>query len=451
MKHSYYLLSLGCPKNEVDAEVMAYLLNEAGYRFVTDPKEADYLIVNTCGFIDSAKLEAIEATLDLAAARKDGAKLVMTGCLPQRFMREIGEELPEVDAALGTAEYDRIVETLQALEEDRFLQRIKAPRPGSIAHLGKGRIISSDRPFAYLKVAEGCSNMCAFCAIPYIRGPLTSVPLNQLVQEAKEIEAQGFKELILVAQDTSRYGRDLKGDDKSSLYELCTALLKETSFPWIRLMYTYGDALQKEVIQLMAEEPRLCSYIDMPIQHASNAVLKRMRRRETKEQIADTIDYLRSTVPDLILRTTLLLGFPGETEADVQELLEFLEAHPFDRLGAFAFSVEEGTPAARMDGLPPEAERERRRDLVMAAQQSIAQRQQERRIGSEVDMLIEGVSEDGLFYTARSYGEAPEIDPQIYLLNEYPDDLSIGQIVKGKIITQEGYDLTALRVKDPEA
>ncbi len=451
MSHSYYLLSLGCPKNEVDAEAMAYLLNEAGYDFVADPREADYLIVNTCGFIDAAKLEAIEATLDLDEARKAGAKLVMTGCLPQRYMRQIGEDLPEVDAALGTSEYDLIVETLQALEEDRFLQRIKAPRPGSLTHLAYGRIISGDRPFAYLKVAEGCSNMCAFCAIPYIRGPLTSVPLEQLVAEAKNIEAQGFKELILVAQDTSRYGRDLKGEAKSSLYELCTALLKETNFPWIRLMYTYGDALQKEVIELMASEPRLCSYIDMPIQHASDRVLKRMRRRENKQQIAETIDYLRTTVPDLILRTTLLLGFPGETEEDVQELLEFLEAHPFDRLGAFAFSVEEGTPAAKMDGLPPLAERERRRDRVMAAQQGIVSRLQERRIGSEVDMLIEGVSEDGLFFRARSYGEAPEIDPEIYLLNEYPDDLSLGQMVKGKIIAQEGYDLTALRVKDPDA
>ncbi|MDO5734575.1 MAG: 30S ribosomal protein S12 methylthiotransferase RimO [Eubacteriales bacterium] len=441
---TYYLLSLGCPKNEVDAECMSYILQDSGYQFVAEPQSADFLIINTCGFIDAAKMEAIEATLDLAELKGPNSKLVLTGCLPQRFMREIYTDLPEVDACIGTAEYEQIAEVLDALAEGRFERRSRPLPPGSLAHLSRGRKISRDRFFAYQKVAEGCSNNCAFCAIPGIRGPLRSRDLAELLDEAKQISDEGFRELILVAQDTARYGTDLK--QKSSLAELLKLYLRETELAWIRTMYTYGDAITPELIELMASEERLVPYLDMPIQHASDNVLARMRRKERKADIIRTMESLRSKIPQLSLRSTILIGFPGETEDDIKELLEFIEEHPFDRLGCFQFSAEEKTPAYRMsDPVPPElaAERVAR---VMELQAKIARERARARISSKTRLLVEGIAEDGIFYQARSTAEAPEIDPVIYLLNESGVDLELGDFVEAEIIDINGYDLTAKTV-----
>lgn len=436
-----YLLSLGCPKNEVDAESMLYIIKEAGYDFCTEPAEADYLIVNTCGFIEPAKREAIDHCLELADHKGKNSKLIVTGCLPQRYMKEIYEYMPEVDACIGTAEYDQIANVLKALDSDNFIRCDRPLRPGSLKHLEIGRLANTSRPFAYLKVAEGCSNNCAFCAIPGIRGLLKSRSLNSLVREAKSLDQEGFKELILVAQDTARYGTDL--NDGTSLVLLLQRLLEETSFPWFRLMYTYGDAITDELIELMAKEPRILPYIDMPIQHASDKILKRMGRHESQADIRSTMAKLRARIPNLILRTTILLGFPGETEEDVREVMDFIKKEQFDRLGCFAFSPEENTRAYRMADQVPLEISEKRVARVMALQERIAKDRAEARLFEKVDVLVEGVADDGIFYLGRSFGEAPEIDPVIYLLNRHERDLAIGDIVEARLIEVSGYDFTA--------
>lgn len=423
---------------------MIYILREAGYEFTPDPEAADYLIINTCGFITAAKAEAISATLELADLKRPGAKLVMTGCLPQRYMAEIYRDLPEVDACLGTAEYKNIAQVLDALGQEQFEPCMRAPAPGSLAHLEQGRVADLSRAYAYLKVAEGCSNHCAFCAIPGIRGPLRSRPQASLVREARDLSKAGFQELILVAQDTARYGTDLKTGE--TLVTVLRALLEETEIPWIRLMYTYGDALSDEMIALMASEERILPYLDMPIQHVSDAILKRMGRHETKADIARNILRLRNSIPNLILRTTVLLGFPGEREDEVSELIDFIQEHPFDRLGCFAFSPEEKTRAYRLPGQIDDETKASRVERVMTVQADIAERQAKARLGQRVDVLLESVSPDGIFYVGRSYGEAPEIDPDIFLLNSRGEELRLGQRVRAEIIDVQGYDLTAKTV-----
>ncbi len=449
MNQSYYILSLGCPKNEVDAESMSYALRSAQYHFQEDPDLAEFLIVNTCGFIQSAKEEAISAILDLAeikaarVSRNEVCFLIVTGCLSQRYAKEIYAEFPEVDAVLGTSQYQDIVSVLDSLSEGIDMRGKMPAKPGNILHLYHGEQASGDRPFAYLKIAEGCSNYCAFCAIPGIRGPLLSRPFEDIIKEAETLTARGFKEIILIAQDTTRYGLDLYGEPK--LLDLLKALVQIRRLGRLRLMYVYGDVFSDELIDFIAQNEKIASYIDLPIQHASDKILKAMRRRDTNQSLRTLIRKLKSKIPDLVIRTTVMVGFPGETDQDFQELKDFIRDMQFDRLGCFIFSPEEGTKAYQMSDLPsPEISRERY-NKIMRLQQKISLARNKARINKVYQVLLEDISQDGLFFIGRSYGEAPGIDPAIYVLAQ-SDDLKIGDLVKVKIIDADEYDLTGVSV-----
>ncbi|MDO5015762.1 MAG: 30S ribosomal protein S12 methylthiotransferase RimO [Eubacteriales bacterium] len=448
MVHTFYLLTLGCAKNEVDAEAMSSLLRADNYTLVEDPAEADFLIVNTCGFIEAAKREAIDAILDLAEIKQERldkgekAYLVVTGCLSQRYPEEIREELPEVDLVLGTAEYQLIAEECHKLWKQGSNQHLPQGR-GSLEHLKTLHMPSTDRPYAYLKISEGCSNGCAFCAIPGIRGGQKSRPIEELVAEATYYGSLGFKELILIAQDTTRYGSDLYG--KNSLVDLLKALLAIPDVPYLRLMYVYGDSFSDELIYLMASEERILPYLDMPIQHASDRILHAMRRRETQSYMRELFGKLRANIPGLMLRSTVMVGFPGEEETDFEQLLAFVEEIRFDRLGSFIFSPEEGTLAAKMEQQVDPKLAQERYDRLMTVQAQISENASKARIGKSYPILIDGVEENGPFFLGRSYGEAPEIDPQIYILAQKPD-LEIGDIVECKIVDADTYSLTALTV-----
>lgn len=445
MSESFYLLSLGCPKNEVDAEVLINDLKDRGYYYVTSPERADFLMINTCGFILDAKEEAIAAILDLADYKSDNRKkLIVLGCLSQRYANEIYEEFPEVDLALGTADYHKAHEFLEKLSAGENLRGYIPGDPGSVDHLNVNRKIAPNRRFAYLKISEGCYNFCAFCAIPQMRGTLKSRSIGDICREAEYLIANGIREIILVSQDTTRYGTDLY--KKPSLPELLRALDELDGQFKIRLMYMYGEAFAEELVDVIAGSDHILHYIDMPIQHASDKILKAMRRHETKDGLAKLITRLRERVPDIILRTTVMVGFPGETDADFEELLDFIKTYQFDRLGCFIFSPEEGTPAYDMDGRPDEKVSGLRYNRLMQAQQAISAQRNNLRLNTECDVLIEGVSEDGLFYTGRSYGEAPEIDPLIYVLATSPD-ISVGDIARVKIVEVDDYELTGVTVQ----
>lgn len=452
-KDKFFLLSLGCPKNEVDAECMSSLLKNGGYRFVTDPREADFLIVNTCAFIESAKREAIDAILDLAAVKAEIAEtgrnafLIVSGCLPQRYAKEIAEELPEVDAIVGTAEFHRIVPVCERLKAEGAWLWDVPPRGSTLEHLKRGHSPSPDQAFAWLKIAEGCSNACAFCAIPGIRGRMISRPAEEIVEEAKAFARSGFRELIVVAQDTTRYGQDLYG--KPSLTALLSELVKIDGISCLRLMYVYGDVFSDELIELMKNEEKILPYLDIPIQHASNSVLAAMRRRDTKESLRSLIHKLREAMPELILRTTVMVGFPGERDEDFRELLEFMREIRFDRLGCFIYSPEEGTVAAKMPQQVPLQIAEDRQKKVMELQRAISAEANQRRIGSVTEVLLEGIRADGLAFTGRSYGEAPDIDPAIHVLAQTPD-LKIGDFVPCRIVNADEYELTAVSVESNE-
>ena len=446
MPDNFYLLSLGCPKNEVDSEAMSAMLKKAGYNAVTDPLEAKFLLVNTCGFIQSAQEEAIAAILDLAEAKAarqakgEEAYLVVTGCLYQRFAKDIYRELPEVDACLGTADYQEIVSTCQSLAEGTYLPHIPEGR-GSLAHLRYLHPPVPGRSYAYLKIAEGCSNACAFCAIPSIRGGQKSRPIEDLVREATYYVDLGYKELILVAQDTTRYGSDLYG--KNSLVDLLKALLEVRGMVPLRLMYVYGDAFSEELIDLIAREDKILPYIDLPVQHASNKILKAMRRRETQEDIRALIQKLRARIPKLVLRSTVMVGFPGETAEDFQELLNFIQEIRFDRLGCFIFSPEEGTLAARLPDRVDADTAQARYDELMAKQAEISLAANQARLGELCQVTIEGILEDSPYFVGRSYAEAPDIDPEILVLAQDPD-LAPGQVRNCKIVDADTYSLTAI-------
>lgn len=442
--NTFYILSLGCPKNEVDAECMSYALSNADYNFVDDPFKANYLIVNTCGFIQSAKEEAISAILDLAEIKQKNLEhnlvsyLIVTGCLSQRYAKQIYSEFPEVDLVLGTAQYDQIVESVYRLKENQNLRKYLPEKPGSLEHLFHGEQAATDRSYAYLKIAEGCSNHCAFCAIPGIRGPLLSRKLEDVVAEAKILTERGFKEVILIAQDTTRYGLDIYG--KPYLIELLKELIRIPNIGLIRLMYVYGDVFSDELIDFMAEHEQIAAYIDLPIQHASDKILKSMGRRDTNQQLRQLIAKLRSKIHNLILRTTVLVGFPGETDQDFIELKKFIADIKFDRLGCFVFSPEEGTRAYKMSDLPPAEIAEARYHEIMTLQREISLEKNKARIGQFYQVLLEDISEDGLFFVGRSYGEAPNIDPSIFVLAQQAD-LKIGDVATVKIIDADDYEL----------
>ncbi len=429
------MVSLGCPKNQVDAEHMIYNLREAGYELITDAALADVVIINTCGFIESAKQEAIDTILEFCALKDEGRikGVIVTGCLAERYFEDIRKELPEVDAVLGLGANEMLSEAVErVMAGERF--DLKGDKYSLI--IDSRRIISTET-FAYLKIAEGCDNRCTYCAIPSIRGKLRSRKIESIVAEAKWLAKVGFREIILVAQDTTVYGEDLYGEPK--ICELLRELCKIDGLKWIRTLYSYPERITDELINLIAAEEKLVKYLDIPIQHCSDGILKRMNRRSTKSELRELIAKLREKIPGVILRTTLIAGFPGETEEEFEELCEFVNEMKFDRLGCFAYSAEEGTPAARLPGQLDEEEKNRRADVIMETQATISDRLNSQKLGENIEVVVEGYDRYGECYYGRSYAEAPEIDGKIFFSSKKP--LSIGAFVNVHITETMDYDL----------
>ena len=430
-------ISLGCDKNLVDSEVMLGILDEKGWSIVDDEAQADVIVINTCCFIHDAKEESIETILEMAEYKKEGRlkALIVTGCLAQRYQREILEEIPEVDAVLGTTSYDKIAEAIEkALAEGGVLQvddLSALPLPEA------ERLVTTGGHYAYLKIAEGCDKHCTYCIIPKLRGNYRSVPMERLVKEAEDLAKQGVKELILVAQETTVYGQDLYGE--KSLPRLLRELCKIQGIWWIRLLYCYPEEVDEELIQVMKEEPKICHYIDLPIQHASDEILKRMGRRTSRAELVEIIGKLREAIPDIAIRTTLITGFPGETKEQQEELMDFVDQMEFDRLGVFTYSPEEDTPAARMPDQIPEEVKEDRKAQLMELQQEIAFDRAEQMKGREMLVLIEGKVADENAYVGRTYMDAPGVDGLIFVQTE--EELMTGDFVKVKVTGALEYDL----------
>lgn len=430
-------VSLGCDKNLVDSEVMLGLLAEKGYHFTDDETQADVIVVNTCCFIGDAKEESIQTILEMAEYKKEGnlKALVVTGCLAERYRQEIIDEIPEVDAVLGTASYDGIVQAVeQALAGKRELLWGNTDR---LVLTGAKRLLTTGGHYAHLKIAEGCDKHCTYCIIPKLRGNYRSVPMERLLKEAEELAEQGVKELILVAQETTMYGKDLYGEKR--LHELLRKLCEIRGIRWIRIQYCYPEEIYEELIRTIREEPKICHYLDLPIQHASDRILKRMGRRTTREDLAGIIGKLREEIPDICLRTTLISGFPGETEEDYEELMDFVDEMEFDRLGVFAYSPEEGTPAADMEDQVSEEVKEARRDGLMELQQEISFEKAEEMVGKELWCMVEGKVADEYAYVARTYKDAPGVDG--YLFIQTMEELMSGDFVKVKVTGADEYDL----------
>ena len=430
-------ISLGCDKNLVDSEVMLGLLDSRGYQIVDDETIADVIVVNTCCFIHDAKEESIQTILEMAEYKKTGSlkALVVTGCLAQRYQQESIDEIPEVDAVLGTASYDKIAEAIdEALggHSEMYLEDLDR-----LPQVSSKRLVTTGGHYAYLKIAEGCDKHCTYCIIPKIRGNFRSVPMEQLLKEAKELAEGGVKELILIAQETTVYGQDIYGE--KSLHRLLRELCKIDGIQWIRLLYCYPDEIDANLIQVMNEEPKICHYLDLPIQHASDALLKKMGRRTSKAQLVDTIRTLREEIPDITLRTTLITGFPGETEEQHQELVEFVDEMEFDRLGVFTYSPEENTPAAEMPDQIPEEVKEDRQAELMELQQEIAFDLAEDMIDREVLVMIEGKVADENAYVGRTYRDAPNVDGLIFINTD--EELMSGDFAKVKVTGAMEYDL----------
>ena len=415
------IVSLGCSKNLVDTERMLGMLQANGFSIVPDAGDADILIVNTCGFIESAKQESIDTILELAAYKECGRchTLIVTGCLSERYRKELPEALPEVDLFLGVREYATLIRYLTGAEHGVCAPRILATAPYT----------------AYLRVADGCDNRCTYCAIPLIRGPLQSVPMQALVDEARGLVDTGVTELTLIAQDTSGYGKDMYG--KPMLLPLMDELVKISGLHWLRVLYTYPDTVTPALISFMAGNEKICNYLDMPLQHGTDRVLQAMNRRGSTGHIKTVLDYIRTHAPDFMLRTTMMVGFPGETDTEFEELLRFLKEYSFDRLGAFAFSPEEDTPAARMGGQVEEHVKAERLDALMRQQQGISKARNAARVGSTVEVLIEGAEAGYTF--ARSYAEAPDVDGKIRL--PHKPHHRAGQYVPVKLCQALPYDL----------
>ncbi len=430
-------VSLGCDKNLVDTERMLGLLGREGYSFTDDETQADAVIINTCCFIGDAKEESINTILEMAELKQEGRlkTLVVTGCLAQRYRQEIFEEIPEVDAIVGTAYYDKIAKVLKNAEEGETPSCMKDLT--SLPRMDSPRLMTTGGHYAFLKIAEGCDKHCTYCIIPSLRGPFRSYPMEQLVEEAEQLAEQGVKELILVAQETTLYGVDLYG--KKSLPELLRRLCRVRGIQWIRIQYCYPEEITDELIDVIALEEKICHYLDIPIQHASDPVLKRRGRRTDQNQLREIIGKLRDRIPDIALRTTLISGFPGETEEDHEMLMEFVDEMEFERLGVFAYSQEDDTPAAAMPDQIPQEVKEARRDAVMELQQEIAFDKAEAMIGRVLDVMIEGKVADENAYVGRTYMDAPGVDGYLFVNTDAV--LMSGDFVRVKVTQALDYDL----------
>lgn len=430
-------VSLGCDKNLVDTEVMLGMLAEKGHQMVDSETDADVIVVNTCCFIHDAKEESIQTILEMAEYKKSGSckALIVTGCLAQRYRQEILDEIEEVDAVLGTTSYDKIVDAIEdALKGQRSLELTDLD---ALPLVESKRLVTTGGHFAYLKIAEGCDKHCTYCIIPKIRGNFRSVPMERILKEAEELVAQGVKELILVAQETTLYGKDLYGE--KTLPKLLKELCKISGLYWIRILYCYPEEITDELIQVIKEEDKICKYLDLPIQHASDDVLKRMGRRTSKAQLVDVIRKLRTEIPNIAIRTTLITGFPGETQEQHEELMEFIDEMEFERLGVFTYSPEEDTAAARMDDQIEESVKEDRQADLMELQQEIAFELAEDMIGKEVLVMIEGKVADENVYVGRTYKDAPNVDGLIFV--EADVELMSGDFARVRVTGALEYDL----------
>lgn len=430
-------VSLGCDKNLVDTEVMLGLLDKRGWQITDDETKADVIVINTCCFVHDAKEESIQTILEMAEYKKTGSlkALIVTGCLAQRYQEEIVKEIPEVDAVLGTTSYDKIADAIDGALEGNV--SIELADVDALPLVETKRLVTTGGHYAYLKIAEGCDKHCTYCIIPKIRGNYRSVPMERLLEEAADLAEQGVKELILVAQETTLYGRDIYGE--KSLHKLLRELCRIKGIRWIRILYCYPEEIDDNLIQVMKEESKICHYLDLPIQHANNEILKRMGRRTSKEQLIAIIEKLREAIPDITLRTTLITGFPGETKEQHEELMEFVDQMEFDRLGVFTYSPEEDTPAAEMPRQVPEEVKEERQAEIMELQQEIAFEQAEDMIGREVLVMIEGKVADEDAYVGRTYKDAPNVDGLIFVNTD--EELMSGDFARVKITGALEYDL----------
>lgn len=434
---SILFVSLGCDKNLVDSEVMLGILREHGFRLVVDETEAEVIIVNTCSFIHDAKEESIQTILEMAEM-KHSCKckaLIVTGCLAERYKDEILTEIEEVDAVIGTTSYQHIAEVVQEVLEGRRVQQFDDLQ--AMPEVDVKRIVTTGGYSSYLKIAEGCDKHCTYCIIPKLRGSYRSYSMDYLVKQAQMLADQGVRELNIVAQETTVYGVDLYG--RKMLPELLKSLCKIEGISWIRILYCYPEEITEELIQVMKDEPKICHYLDLPIQHGSDRILKRMGRRTSKAELMSIIGRLREAIPDIVLRTTLIAGFPGETEDDHAELVDFVKEMRFDRLGVFTYSEEEGTAAAGMPDQIEESVKEERREALMLAQQSIAFEKSEEMIGRILDVLVEGRLPEEDIYIGRTYRDAPDVDGYVFIHAE--EEMMSGDIVKVRITDAQDYDL----------
>ena len=421
---------LGCSKNLVDTEMAIGLFKENGYKIVNNEEEADVLVINTCGFIGPAKEEAINTILEMAEYKKKRCKyLIVMGCLVERYKEELSKAIPEVDLWIKYSSYSTIWEQIETI--------LKSEKENKNNLDFLDRVITTGNNFAYLRIAEGCSNFCTYCAIPKIRGPFVSRKMEDVIKEVEKLANEGYEELIIIAQDTTKYGIDIYGESK--LAELLKELCKIEKLKWIRFLYAYPETITDELIEVVKNEDKICKYFDIPIQHISNSVLKRMNRKSNGETIRTLIKRLRKEIPGVVIRTTVMVGFPGETKEDFEELYDFVKEARFERLGAFSFSKEEGTPAEKLKAQIHPMTKKSRYNKIMSLQQKIASETQQEMVGKELEVLIETKTFDGKYYVGRSYREVPDIDGLIYI--EMVDKALEGKFVKCKITKASGYDL----------
>ena len=426
-------ISLGCSKNLVDTEKTIGMFKANNYEIVSNPEKADVIVINTCGFIESAKEEAINTILEMAEYKNKNCKyLIVMGCLVERYKEELEKALPEVDLFIKYSEYDSLWVQIERLLENKEMNSNMYDDFWTVEE----RVISTGENFAYLKIADGCSNRCTYCAIPYIRGPQISRKMEDIIKEAKKLVEEGYKELILIAQDTTKYGTDIYG--KPRLAELLQELCKLEKLHWIRFLYAYPETIDDELIKVVKENDKICKYFDIPIQHISDTVLKRMNRQSNGKSIRNLIQKLRKEIPGVVIRTTVMVGFPGETKEDFEELYNFLKEAKFDKLGCFAYSKEDGTPASRIKEQIHPMTKNSRYNKIMSLQQEVSKENLEKQIGRNIEILIEEKSFDGKTYIGRTYMDVPDIDGIVYLNTE--KELQIGEFTTGKIIDVSNYD-----------
>ena len=449
-------VSLGCSKNLIDTEIAIGKFKNNNYKIVNNPSEADIIVINTCGFIDSAKEEAINTILEMAEYKKQKCRyLIVMGCLVQRYYEDLIKELPEVDLFIKLEDYDNFWNIIEDLIKRDIVTKTKQklsnkisemkPLPMATSEEFMDRVVTTGKNYAYIKIGEGCSNRCTYCAIPYIRGPFVSRKMEEIIEEAKMLAKTGIKELIVIAQDTTKYGVDIYGESK--LAELLSKLSKIKGIEWIRFLYSYPEGITDELIQEVAQNKKIAKYFDIPIQHISDSILKKMNRKTSKKQITELLEKIRTQIPEVTLRTSLIVGFPGETNDDFKELQEFVSQAKFDKLGAFMYSKEEGTPAEKLPNQIHRNTKKSRYNKIMQEQQKISKQNLENKIGKTYDVLIEEISFDKKFLIGRTMQDVPEIDGLVYVKvqeNDLTVEQKIGQIIKCKITKVSNYDLIGI-------